>query len=1011
MSGPDGEAAALASELAREVRGEVRFDAGSRALYATDSSNYRQVPVGVVVPRDVDDVLATVAACHRRGVPLLPRGGGTSLAGQCCNVAVVLDFSKSMNRILALDPEARTARVEPGVVLDVLRAAAERHHLTFGPDPSTHSHCTLGGMIGNNSCGVHSVMAGKTVDNVHSLDVLTADGLRLEVGATPPPELARLARSGGRRGDLYSGLAGIADRYGDLIRARYPKIPRRVSGYNLDELLPESGCHVARALVGTEGTCVTVLAATVRLVASPPGRTLVVLGYADVASAGDHVPEVLASHPIGLEGLDWVLVEDMRRKGLHASYLPLLPEGRGWLLVEFGGEDSRDSEAQARLLMMALGKHAKPPVMKLFSDRQEAAKIWKIRESGLPATSHQPGGKDTWEGWEDAAVSPDQLGNYLRGFNALLDRYGYSGALYGHFGQGCIHTRIDFDLLTERGIETWRAFLDDAADLVVAHGGSLSGEHGDGQSRAELLPKMFGKELVGAFGEFKRLWDRDGLMNPGKIVDPNPITSQLRLGTSYRPAALATAFRYPSDEGRFDRATLRCVGVGNCRRPEGGTMCPSYRVTHEEMHSTRGRARLLFEMLEGEPLTGGWREEAVKESLDLCLACKGCKSECPVGVDMATYKAEFLSHYYRGRLRPRQAYLFGHIDRWAAMAAWAPGLANLVSQTPGLDRLVKALAGIAPARRLPAFADSTFRGWFTRRASIPSSGKPVMVFADTFTNHFHPEIGVAAVEVLERLGFEVQLPELALCCGRPLYDFGMLAAARRKLETILAALRPALAAGLPIVVLEPSCLAVFRDELCNLLAGDEDAHRLAGQCVSLAEFLSAEGCLDRLPRLDRRATVHGHCHQKAIVGMDDETAVLAAAGVSSTLLDAGCCGMAGSFGFSPGEPYRVSVAAGELALLPAVRSAELSTLIVANGFSCREQIAQQTGRGALHLAQVLQMAFAEGPAGPSSGPPEAAYAATPARPPVKRATAALVGGAVLVGLGWWLRRRRQRRRR
>src|SRR5919109_2165583 len=679
---------ALAAELHRRVRGEVRFDAGSRALYATDASNYRKLPIGVVVPRDIDDVHATLDVARHFGAPVLARGGGTSLAGQCCNVAIVLDFSKSVHRVLEIDRAGTRARVEPGCVLDDLRAAARRHGLTYGPDPSTHNHCTLGGMIGNNSCGVHSVMAEfygpgpSTAHQVRALDVLTYDGTRLHVGPTSEAELEAIVRDGGRRGQIYRDLRALRDRFAARIRERFPMIPRRVSGYNLPELLPEFGFNVARAVVGSEATCVTVLEAEVTLIDEPRARSLLVLGYPSVYDAGDHIPEIREHRPIGLEGLDDRLVHDIQKKELHAEYVAMLPEGGGWLLVEFGGETKDDADAKARQLMDRLRRGARTPSMKLFDDAIEEHHIWKVRESGLGATARIPGEPDTWEGWEDSAVPPERVGAYLRGLRALFDRYGYACALYGHFGQGCVHTRIDFDLVTAAGIAKYRAFLDDAAELVLSHGGSLSGEHGDGQSRAELLPKMYGTELVEAFARFKAIWDPDGRMNPHHIVDPYRITEHLRLGTTYDPRPVTTHFAFREDDGSFARATTRCVGVGECRRAGGGTMCPSYMVTREEMHSTRGRAHLLFEMLQGDPVTRGWRDEHVREALDLCLACKGCKSECPVNVDMATYKAEFLAHYYARRLRPRSAYAMGLVYWWARAAALAPGIANVVGRTP-----------------------------------------------------------------------------------------------------------------------------------------------------------------------------------------------------------------------------------------------------------------------------------------------------------------------------------------
>ncbi|HEY8150328.1 MAG TPA: FAD-binding and (Fe-S)-binding domain-containing protein [Vicinamibacteria bacterium] len=953
----------LARDLRRRIAGEVRFDDGTRALYATDASNYRQVPIGVVLPRTVDDVLETLAVCRRHGAPVLGRGGGTSLAGQCCNAAVVVDMSKYLNQVIEVDPVARRARVQPGAVLDTLRAAAERHHLTFGPDPATHAQCTLGGMIGNNSCGVHSLMAGRTDENVEALDVVTYDGLRLRVGATSDDERVRIVAEGGRRGEIYATLTALRDRHADRIRARYPDIPRRVSGYNLPWLLPEHGFQLARALVGSEGTCVMVLEATLRLVPSPPARALLLLGYADAFAAADDVPRVLESGPIGLEGFDSGLVGAMKRKGLNLAGVALLPPGHGWLLVEFGGDTPREAEDRARTCLERMdrrpGGRPAPSVKQLLRE-PERKQIWAVRESALGVTAVVPGQPRAWEGWEDSAVSPDRLGEYLRALTALLEGHRLHGDLYGHFGQGCVHVRIDFDLETAPGIRAYRAFVEEAADLVVSFGGSLSGEHGDGQSRAELLPRMFGTDLVQAFREFKDIWDPQGRMNPGKLVDPYRIDQNLRLGTSFRPRALDTHFKYPHDRGSFTEATLRCVGVGACRRLGSGTMCPSFMVTREEKHSTRGRARLLFEMATGDVVHGGWRDEAVKEALDLCLACKGCKSDCPVGVDVATYKAEFLAHYYDGRLRPRTAHAMGLIHWWARLASMAPTLANGLTQGP-LTGAFKAIAGIAPQRRMPAFAGRSFRrGWRDRggaRASSRTGDDPeVLLWVDTFNDNFHPQVLEAAEEVLRAAGFRVRIPSPPLCCGRPLYDWGMLGRAKSLLRRVLSTLEPDLRAGTPIVGLEPSCVAVFRDELVGLFPHDEDAVRLSRQVLTLGEFLTRHAA-GRLPRLAGRVLVHGHCHQKAVMGMDGELSVLEAMGADVERPDSGCCGMAGAFGFER-DKYEVSMAVGERVLLPAVRSAAESTLIIADGFSCREQIAQATPRRALHLAEVVQRAYA-----------------------------------------------------
>jgi FAD/FMN-containing dehydrogenase/Fe-S oxidoreductase len=963
----------LEKDLRRVVRGEVRFDEGTRALYATDGSNYRQPPIGAVIPVDAEDVVNTVEVCRAHDAPIVSRGGGTSLAGQTCNVAVLMDFSKYMNRILDLDQGERRARVQPGVVLDDLRDAAERYHLTFAPDPSTHEYCTLGGMIGNNSCGVHSVMGGLTADNVEELEILTFDGLRMRVGPTPEPDLASIIAQGERRGEIYAALRDLIDRYGDEVRERYPNIPRRVSGYNLDRLLPENGFDVAKALVGTESTCVTVLEATVRLVYSPPARSLLVLAYEDVYAAADHVMEVLETGPIGLEGIDQKLVQDIQSKHMKTEKdLALLPDGRGFLLVEYGGQTKDEADGKAKQLMSKLKKAKDAPSMKLFDDALEEKRVWEIRESGLGATARLPNQPDTWEGWEDSAAPPERFGDYLRDLRKLFDRYGYDGAFYGHFGQGCLHTRINFDVEKAEGIAKYRSFIEEACDLVVSHGGSLSGEHGDGQSRAEMLPKMFGDDLVKAFGEFKGIWDPRGKMNPGKVVDPYRIDENMRFGTGYRPPRPNTHFAYSDDDGSFARATARCVGVGKCRKHDAGTMCPSYMVTKEERHSTRGRAHLLFEMLQGDPLRKGWRSDRVHEALDLCLACKACKSECPINVDMATYKAEFLSHYYKGRLRPRTGYAMGLIYWWARLASLAPRIVNAAASSRTISGVLKRMGGIHPDREIPKFATESFRAWFRRRGERNRSGPPVLLWPDTFNNYLHPWSAQATVEVLEAAGYRVIIPDRVLCCGRPLYDFGMLDTAKRLLHQVLEGLRPHIAAGMPVVGVEPSCLAVFRDELVEMFPGDLDAERLSKQSYTLSEFLEKYAGNWEIPKLERKAIVQHHCHHNAVMGFDAEEKVLDRLGLDYEVLDSGCCGMAGSFGFEK-DKYDVSQACGERVLLPAVRRADEGKLVIADGFSCQEQIEQSTDRKGLHLAQVIQMALREGPKGPQEAPPETSY--------------------------------------
>jgi FAD/FMN-containing dehydrogenase/Fe-S oxidoreductase len=955
----------LESKLRATVRGEVRFDQASRALYAADASNYRQTPIGVVLPRDAADVEATIAACRELGAAVLPRGAGTSLSGQCCNVAVILDFSKYMRRLVSLDPKEELAVVEPGIVLDRVREAAEQYHLTFAPDPATHSRCTIGGMIGNNSCGTHSVMGGLTANNVRSLDILLYDGTRMTVGAASDEEISAIVARGGRRGQIYAGMRRLREQYAEEIRRRFPNIPRRVSGYNLDELLPERGFQVARALVGGEGTLVTVLSATLDLMHSPPCRRLAVLGFPDPFLAADAVPDIIRHRPIGLEGVDAMLLDFMRRKNLAVDDIKLLPNGGAFLLAEFGAESDDEAEAQAHDLLSSASRLPGSPTGRVYTP-DEAARIWRVRESALGSTVFVPGEPHGWEGWEDAAVAPERLGSYLRQLWALMKEYGYRSPMYGHFGQGCVHTRINFDLESEPGIRKFRAFLDQATDIVIAHGGSISGEHGDGQARGALLPKMFGPELMQAFREFKTLWDPDNRMNPGKMIDPTDAAvyqpdEDLRLGAGYQSKRPETFFQFPDDHGSFGEATLRCVGVGACRKDGTGTMCPSYMATREEQHSTRGRAHLLWELMEGKVLNPGWHNDAVREALDLCLSCKACKSECPVNVDVATYKAEFLAHYYSDRLRKPQHYAFGFMDRLARAASFIPGLtprlANLPLAIPGSSHAIKAILGVAQQRKLPQFAPRSFQHEWQQSSSKGPAGRAipprVVMWPDTWNNYYHPQSLRAAAQVLQTAGFAVEVPRHHVCCGRPLYDFGFLQQARAYLLRILENFAPHIDAGLSFVFIEPSCASVFRDELVNFFPTDERAGRLREQTVLLSEFLARQAPNFQPPQLSgRKIVLHGHCHHKSVMKMTDEVALLRRTGAEVTLLDSGCCGMAGPFGFER-EKFAVSQALGERVLLPAVRAAASETILVADGFSCREQISQNTSRRAVHFAEVI----------------------------------------------------------
>jgi len=964
----------LEALLKKSLRGDVRFDLGSRALYAADSSNYRQLPVGVILPRDAADVEAALAACRTTGAAVLPRGAGTSLAGQCANVAVVFDFSRYMNKLGSIDPAAKLARVEPGIVLDRLREAAELHHLTYGPDPATHSRCTLGGMIGNNSCGAHGLMAGKVVDNIESLDIVLYDGTRMTVGRTSPAELEALIHSGGRVGQIYADLAKLHDRYSSLILEKYPRIPRRVSGYNLDELLDENGFNVARALVGSEGTCATVVAATLNLTNSPPFRVLTVLSFADVFLAADVVPRVLEFGPIGLEGFDGLLVDFMRRKNLAMNDVSLLPPGGGFLLVEMGAWDAAEAHAKAKALAHAAQGWAEAPAARIYS-AEDAAAVWRVRESALGATAFVPGEPERFEGWDDAGIPPARLGDYLRQLTALMAEYGYRSPLYGHYGQGCVHLRINFDFHTVEGVRRFREFIDRAADLVLSLGGSLSGEHGDGQARAALLPKMFGPELIRAFQEFKAIWDPSNRMNPGKLSDAVRVYDPAENLRHAPPVAgetqakLETHFVFAADQGSLERATARCVGVGACLKTEGGVMCPSYRATGEEQHSTRGRARLLWEMLAGALRKEGFQSKAVHEALDLCLSCKACKTECPVAVDMTAYKSEYLAQRYKHRPHPLHHYIFGFADLLARLGSITPALTNAVLTGRFTSPLIKRIVGVAQERQLPRLAGKSYKK--ARLASnettnVPRAlsgknatkaepaGEHVVLWADTWNNYYHPQTLAAAEAVLTQAGFRVQVPKGHICCGRALYDFGLLGTARAYLAKVLDRMAPEIEAGLPFIFLEPSCASVFKDEALEFFPDDLRAQRMSKQVWLLADWLAARAPEWVTGRLEgAQVILHGHCHHKAVFGGPvNEIALLKKAGAAVKLINSSCCGMAGPFGFEA-DKFEVSKAIANLGLLPAVNSAAPATIIVADGFSCREQINQLSDREGMHFAEVL----------------------------------------------------------
>lgn len=949
-------ATALESRLRRAIEGEVRFDAGTRAIYSTDASNYRQVPIAVVIPRHEADVLAALSIAREHSIPILARGGGTSLAGQACNVAIVLDFSKYMNRILSIDADARVATVEPGVVQSHLNAALAPHGLFFAPDPSTKDRCTIGGMIGNNSCGAHSAAYGKTVDNVEALEVALYDGTRLSLkGAMSDGDIRDAIAQRGRVGEIHSRLLELRDRNADSIRDHFPKLPRRVSGYNLDELMPARGFNLSRAIVGSEGTLAIILRATVRAVPRPRKIALAVLGFDDVFIAADQTPWILEHRPEAVEGFDHNLPEFARIKSMPG--VKFLPAGRAFLLVELGG--ATDDEARARAERLIDQAHRVPQCTgaAFLSDAREQTTVWQIRESGLGSSAFIPGRPRTWPGAEDSAVPPQNLGAFLRGFDRILNYHGLRVATYyGHFGEGCVHARVNFDLASAPGIATFRRTMMELGALVAELGGSISGEHGDGIARSELLPMIFRPELIGAFRSFKQIFDPASMMNPGVIVDAHPLDSHLKLGANYRPARVSTHFDFSAEDG-LAGATLKCVGIGKCRKTDAGTMCPSYMATREEMHSTRGRARILFEAMTTDLLAGGFDHPDVKTALDLCLSCKACKNECPSSIDMAAYRAEFFAHYYRRHRRPLSSHFFGRLHEFSRLASAAPRLANALSQTAPFANLTRRLLGIHPARELPGFAPETFRAWFKRRAPASISQRQVVLFPDTFNNFFAPEVAIAAVEVLERASFRVTIPPRDICCGRPLYDQGMLDRAKWRLSDAMKVLGPFAASGVPIVGLEPSCILTFRDELPMLFPKDAAARSLASQSLMLDEFIARDAPDFVAGELRGRAIVQSHCHQKALAGIDRESSLLQRiAGLEVEVLDAGCCGMAGAFGYDR-DHFELSSTLASRVLIPAIENSPPDTFIIADGFSCRAQIRHfAPTRRPLHLAQVLELA-------------------------------------------------------
>lgn len=919
---PEAVAAAV-RELAQGISGEVSTTSARRAQYSSDASNYRVPPAAVVFPRTVDELLTVTEVARRHRIPVTMRGGGTSVAGNAIGPGLVVDTSRHLDRILAIDPDARTATVEPGVVVARLNAAVAAHGLRFGPDPSTHTRATMGGLIGNNACGAHALGYGRTADNVIGLEVVDGRGRRFTAGSGLDP---------------VPGLAALVGSELELLRLEFGRFGRQISGYGLEHLLPERGSNLAGALVGSEGTVVTVLGATVRLVPLPPSTALVVLGYPDMAAAADAVPALSAHRPLAVEGIDRRLVEVVRR---HLGAVPELPAGGGWLMVELGGESPGEATASARRLVADAGTAA----TRVLPAGPEAAALWRIREDGAGLAGRTAAGAQAWPGWEDAAVPPERLGAYLREFEGLLAEFGVTGLPYGHFGDGCLHVRIDLPLDSDG--RPLREFTTAAADLVAAHGGSLSGEHGDGRARSELLGRMYSPAALELMRRFKGLLDPDDLLNPGIIVDPAPVDADLRRPAA-RPLLAAGGFAFADDGGDLTRAVHRCVGVGKCRAVSGsGFMCPSYQATADENDVTRGRARVLQELAIG-TLVSGWDAPEVEQALDLCLSCKACARDCPAGVDMARYRSEVLFRRYRGRLRPLRHYVLGRLPLWLGPAGWAPGLVNAIGSVPVLRRLGMRAVGIDPRRGFPRLASRSRR---RRPPVVPGPGQEVLLWTDTFTAAYRPETVAAAVRVLTEAGCTVRFPARPACCGLTWISTGQLTGARRRLTRLLDVLGPAAEAGVPIVGLEPSCTAVLRSDLLDLLPDDPRAHQVAAATRTLAELLAEQTRWAPTDLAGRTVIAQPHCHQHAVLGYDADLALLRRAGAAVTALS-GCCGLAGNFGMERGH-YDLSVAVAQRSLLPALRSMPAGAVLLADGFSCRTQAADLGGIPAVTLPELL----------------------------------------------------------
>ncbi len=948
----------LEHELRRDVEGDVRFDTYSRLLYSTDASMYQMAPIGVVIPRHAGDVQAVIEIANRQNVPLLPRGGGTSLTGQTVNRAVVLDFSRYMARVLEVNEAELWARVQPGLVQDELNHHVRPMGLLFGPDTSTSNRATLGGMIGNNSGGAHSIAYGLTIEHVLEISTILADGTRATFGEVPPEQFRAKMQAPGLEGQIYREAARIRDQHRGEIAARYPKHWRRVCGYNLDELIKDRPLNMARLIVGSEGTFLTVVEATVRLVRRPKATAVDVIHYRDIQEALESSQTILETGPYAVELTDKMILDLARGNIEQSTRMGFVQDDpAAILIVEYAGESDAEVKSKVEALEARRAQGRFGYASHVAYDAGEQQSIWKLRKAGLGLLLGTKGESKPIAFIEDTAVDPKHLPVFIPRFREIMAKHGAQGAYYGHCSVGCIHIRPLVNLKTERGLEQVRGMAEEIFDLVLEFGGAISSEHGDGRARSPFLERVYGPAIFQAFRELKAAFDPRNLMNPGNVVSSPGITQHLRYGPAYKTWEPATLLDF-SAQGGFAAAVEMCNGVGVCRKKLEGTMCPSYMATRDEEHSTRGRANALRAVLSGQVPAADFAGRRLYEVMDLCLECKGCKAECPSNVDMAKMKYEFLHHYYTVNGLPLRNRLFGRIARLSWLGSRLAPLSNWIAGSPPNRLLMERLFGIDSRRPLPAFARETFTDWFDRRRPrVEAPRGSVVLFNDTFVTYNTPEIGRAAVELLEAAGYRVELVGKK-CCGRPLISKGMLTEAKAHAAWNVECLYPWAARGVPIVGLEPSCLLTLRDESVELVRTDE-ARAVARASYLLEEFLLRErgrGLTLSFRNGHRRALLHGHCHQKAMVGTAPTVAVLQWAGFDVTEVDSGCCGMAGSFGFEK-EHYDVSVTLGNRRLAPAVKAAAEDTEIVAPGVSCRQQIAHLAGRRAKHPAEVLREAL------------------------------------------------------